>query len=66
MARQLTIHIKYVIILYMNNEIESKKKEIEDYKKIILKYTHSRWYNMGKQQLEQLEQELKNLLDRKH
>ena len=50
----------------MNNEIESKKKEIEDYKKIILKYTHSRWYNMGKQQLEQLEQELKNLLDRKH
>lgn len=44
----------------MNNEIEEKKKEIENYERILNAY-RGRWYNMGKTHLESLYAELKAL-----
>lgn len=45
----------------MKEEIEIKKTEIEDYKKILKKNINSRWYDSGKRHLESLIEELNKL-----
>ena len=47
----------------MNNEeeIEIKKKEIENYERIMKTY-RGRWYDYGKRSLEKLKEELEELI----
>lgn len=46
-----------------NDKIEKKKVEIEEYKKLVIKYSRTRWYNMGITKLESLERELAELIE---
>lgn len=43
--------------------VAKKKEEIERYKGILDRYGSGRWMSMGRRRLEELEQELKHLMD---
>ena len=43
------------------NTIEGKLAEIENYKRILRENQHSRWYDMGRRHLAELEKQLAQL-----
>lgn len=43
--------------------VAEKEAEIENYKDVLDRYGHGRWYNYGKRRLEELETELKVIKD---
>lgn len=49
----------------LEEEIEKKEAEIENYKAILARNVHSRWYDQGRRHLEGLEAELVSLIHRR-
>ena len=48
-------------VAQLQQEIEKKQQDIENYKGVLERYGHGRWYNLGRRNLEEKEEELKKL-----
>ena len=48
-------------VAQLQQEIEKKQQEIENYKGVLERYGRGRWYNLGCRNLEEKVQELKRL-----
>ena len=51
-------------VAQLQQEIEKKQQDIENYKGILDRYGSGRWYNLGRRNLEDKEQELKVLQEK--